>query len=407
MNRPALALAPALVVSALLAGPAASADWTQFRGPGASGCVPDATLPTSLDAAKHIAWNLPLPGRGLSSPVIVGDRVFVTCSSGPKQQRLHVLCFRASDGARLWERRFFATGRTMCHEKTCVAANSPTTDGQRVFALFSSGDLVALDLEGNLLWFRGLGADYPNASNSLGMSSSLVAADGSVVAQLENDSQSLALGIDVATGLNRWKLDRPKRANWTSPVLFQDPVAGRSAVLLQSSAGVLAVEPASGKELWNYSDGASTVPSAATSQGVIYVPSYGITALKPGGPGQAPTQLWRAGNLRPGTSSPVIIGDRLYTLNDAGVLTAGDLQEGKRLWQLRLKGPFSSTPVAAGSFLYAINEKGLLQVVDTTKPEGEQVGELDLQDTILGTPSISGNALFLRSDARLWKITGS
>ncbi|MBL9126203.1 MAG: PQQ-binding-like beta-propeller repeat protein, partial [Verrucomicrobiales bacterium] len=382
----------ALIVVALLAARAGLADWTQFRGPGGSGFAADAVLPTALEPKKHLAWELSLPGRGLSSPIIVGDRVIVTCASGAKQSRLHVLCFRASDGTKLWERRFFATGRTMCHEKTCVAANSPATDGQRIFALYSSSDLVALDLDGNLLWLRGLGQDYPNASNSLGMSSSLVVADGTVVAQIENDSQSLALGIDASTGLNRWKLERPKRANWTSPIVLQEPSTGRTSVLLQSSKGVLAVEPATGKELWNYAEGSSTVPSSAASDGVVYVPSFGITALKPGAPGEAPTQLWRAGNLRPGTSSPVVVGNRLYTLNDAGVLTAGDVQDGKRLWQLRLKGPFSSSPVAAGPFVYATNEKGLLQVVDTRKPEGELVGEMDLGDTILGTPSISGNA---------------
>lgn len=397
----------ALLLLALLAAQTAVADWTQFRGRDGSGSVPEAVLPTALEPRKHITWELPLPGRGLSSPVIVGDRVFVTCSSGPKQARLHVICFRASDGVKLWERQFFATGRTMCHEKTSVAANSPATDGERVFALFSSSDLVALDLDGNLLWLRGLGLDYPNASNSLGMSSSLVVTDGTVVAQVENDTQSLALGIDTVTGLNRWKLDRPKRANWTSPIVFTDPSNGRNSVLLQSSKGLLAVDPTTGKELWNYAEGASTVPSSASSRGVVFVPSSGITALKPGAPGEPPTQLWRAGNLRPGTSSPLVLGDRLYTLNDAGVLTAGDVHDGKRLWQLRLKGPFSSSPVAAGRFVYATNEKGLLQVIDTSKPEGELISEMELGETILGTPAISDNALYLRSDGRLWKISGS
>lgn len=104
------------------------------------------------------------------------------------------------------------------------------------------------------------------------MSSSLVVADGTVVAQVENDSQSLALGIDGATGINRWKLERPKRANWTSPIVFTDPSNGRQSVLLQSSKGLLAVDPATGKEQWNYEEGASTVPSSASSRGVIYYP---------------------------------------------------------------------------------------------------------------------------------------
>lgn len=384
----------------------ASADWLRFRGGDGSGAVADADLPIALDPRKSITWEIDLPGRGLSSPIIVGDRLFVTASSGPKQARLHVLCFRASDGTRLWERQFFATGRTMCHEKTSVAANTPASDGQRVFALFSSSDLVALDLDGNLLWLRGLALDYPNVSNSLGMSSSLVVAEGTLVAQVENDSQSLALGLDVATGVNRWKLDRPKMANWTSPIVFKESGSGREIIGLQSGKGLMAVDPGSGKELWNYAEGASTIPSSAVGAGgVLFVPSSGITALKPGAPGQPPQQLWRASTLRPDVSTPLVVGDRLYTINGAGVLNCGNTQSGERVWQLRLKGPFSASPVAAGSYLYVPNEKGLLQVVDTSKPEGELVSELDLGQTILGTPSISGNALFLRSDGKLWKIS--
>src|SRR3954463_3623640 len=123
-------------------------DWPQFRGPGSSAASPAAKIPKK----PSIEWSAPLPGRGLASPIIVGDRVFVTCSSGPKQQRLHVICFNARDGSKRWERQFWATGRTMSHEKTCVAAPTPASDGRRIFAIYSSNDLLCLDLDGNLLW---------------------------------------------------------------------------------------------------------------------------------------------------------------------------------------------------------------------------------------------------------------
>ncbi|HTD67604.1 MAG TPA: PQQ-binding-like beta-propeller repeat protein, partial [Candidatus Limnocylindria bacterium] len=155
----------------------ATADWPQFRGPLGNGIASAADVPAKLDT-NSIAWAADLPGRGLSSPIIIGDRVFVTCSSGPKQDRLHVICFNAKDGTKRWERRFWATGRTMSHDKTSVAAPTPASDGERIFAIFSSNDLVCLDLEGNLIWIRGLTRDYPNASNSLGMSSSLTVTDG-------------------------------------------------------------------------------------------------------------------------------------------------------------------------------------------------------------------------------------
>ena len=380
-----------------------AADWRQFRGPDGNGVAAEVGLPTHLEDAKSLAWKADLPGRGLSSPIIVGDRVFVTCSSGARQQRLHVICFNAADGSKRWERQFWATGRTMCHEKTSIAAPTPVSDGERVFAFFSCNDLACLDLDGNLLWFRGLNRDYPNASNSLGMSSSPVVADGVLVVQVENDSESFAAGLDVKTGVNRWKQDRPKRANWTSPVLFHE-ATGQALVALQSSAGLHVIEPASGREVWTYTEGASTIPSIGLQGTTLYLPSHGLTALEHPRAGGAPREVWRSSQLRPGTSSPLVLGDRVYVLNEAGVLTCGETASGKRVWQLRLKGPFSATPVASGQFLYAVNEKGLVQVVDTTKPDGEIVSELNLGETILGTPSIASRAIYFRSDGKLWKL---
>jgi outer membrane protein assembly factor BamB len=393
-----ISLSLLLAAAATLCG----ADWPQFRGPNGNGVSGETGVPTSLDSASGKSWKINLPGEGLSSPIIVGDRVFVTCSSGLKQQRLHVICFSAADGSKLWERRFWATGRTMCHEKTAVAAPTPASDGERVVAIFSSNDIVCLDLDGNLIWLRGLGRDYPNASNSLGMSSSLVIAGGIVVAQVESQSEAFTAGLDLQNGVNRWKLERARGPNWTSPVVLKNGAA--ELVALQSSKGVVAVEPATGRTVWHYTNSASSVPSSTPNGGTLLVPSQGLTALEFGAAGESPKPLWRSNQLRPGTPSPTVLGARIFSLNDGGVLTCGDAATGERLWQLRLKGPFSASPVAAGTFLYCANEKGLVQVVDTTKPEGEVVSELDLGEPIIGTPSIANGAIYFRSDARLWKF---
>lgn len=376
-------------------------DWTQWRGPSGNGVAADTKLPAKLDP-QSIAWTIDLPGRGLSSPIIVGERVFVTATTGAKQDRLHVLCFNLGDGSLRWERQFWATGRTMTHEKIGGAAPTPASDGKRIYAFYSSNDCLALDFDGNLVWFRGLGRDYPNASNSLGMSSSLVVVDGVVVAMVENDTDSFTAGLDAVTGENRWKLDRPKKANWTSPSLLKG-ADGRTLVALQSSKGVTAVEPATGKIVWNYAEGASTVPSATASGGKLYVPSNGLTVLEPGNEA-VPKQLWRSAQMRPGTSSPLVLGRQVFTMNDGGILSCADATDGKRLWQLRLKGPITATPVSAGGLLYCVNEKGLVQVVDPAKPEGEVVSELDLGQEILGTPSIAAGSIFVRSDRKLWRI---
>ncbi len=382
-----------------------AADWRQFRGPNGNGAANEAQVPTVLNASNSIAWKINLPGKGLSSPIIVGDRVFVTCSSGLKEQRLHVICYNAAGGTKLWERQFWATGRTMCHEKIAVAAPTPVSDGKYIAAIFSSNDIVCLDLDGNLIWFRGLGRDYPNASNSLGMSSSLLIAGGVVVAQVESQSEAFTVGLELETGLNRWKLERARGANWTSPVLLQTKSA--ALVALQSSKGLAAIDPATGRIIWNYTNSASSTPSSTADGARLFIPSQGLTALEFDSTNAEPKQLWRSGQLRPGTPSPAVLGGKIFTMNDGGVLTCGNATTGDRLWQLRLKGPFSASPVVAGQFLYCVNEKGLAQVVDTTKPEGEVVSELDLGEMVLSTPSIANGAIYFRSNGQLWKIGSS
>ncbi len=249
-----------LLVSILALSSLSHADWLNFRGPNGSGFAKGIQgLPTEL-TEESIAWKVALPGRGLSSPVIVGDKLFLTAASGPDQKQLHLLCFDRDSGDPIWERRFWATGRTMAHRKTNVAAPTPASDGERIYAIFSSNDLICVDLDGNLIWMRGLTLDYPNASNSLGMASSPIIAGDTLVAQVENDSESFAAGFDLLTGENRWKIDRPKAANWTSPTVLQ--VDGEDIVALQSSKGVLGVLPETGSEIWNFAKGASTIPSS-------------------------------------------------------------------------------------------------------------------------------------------------
>ena len=389
-----------------LASISLAGDWPQFRGPGSTGISIDAKIPTN----PKIDWSAPLPGRGLSSPIVVGGKVFVTCSSGPKQERLHLICFNADDGAKVWERQLHATGRTMAHPKTSVAACTPCSDGRRVFALWSCNDLAAFDLDGNLLWVRGLTADYPNASNSLGMASSPIVIGETVVALIENDSESYSLGIDAKTGRNMWKLDRPKSANWTSPIPFHADEKSTPIALLQSSKGLLAVDATSGSRLWEYAEGASTMSSSVVSAGVVYAPSNGITALTPQASGAAPAQLWRSKQINPSTISPLVLDGRLFSVNGAGVISTADVKTGDNGWKLRLTGPFSGSPVGAGTRLFTVNEKGLVQIVDIAAPEGAIAGQLQLplneeaKELILCTPALSGSHVFVRTDGTLWRL---
>ena len=387
----------------LFAG-SARADWLQFRGPDAS--ARGTGQPPVTFQPSDIVWKTALPGRGLSSPVIVGGKVFLTAASGPDQETLHVICLDNTTGKTLWERRFQATGRTMCHEKTNVAAPTPASDGTRVFALFSSNDCFGLDLEGNLLWVRGFTLDYPNASNSLGLASSPIMVGGVLVTMVENDGDSFTLGIDPATGTNLWKLARPKNANWTSPTAWKDPASGRPLVLVTAHEGVLALDPQTGKEQWTLPKPGTTIPSAGIGEKHFAVPrsGKGLAVYTLAGGTTPPELVWESAQINSDTASPVLQGPRVFALNGAGVLSCAELATGDRPWKLRMEGPFSGSPVMSGTTLYAVSERGLLQAVDTTAAEGAVTGKLDLGTTILCTPSLSGNSIYVRSDGHVWRI---
>jgi outer membrane protein assembly factor BamB len=221
---------------------------------------------------------------------------------------------------------------------------------------------------------------------------------------VENDSDSFTIGLDVQTGEDRWRIQRPRAANWTSPALWRGQ--GRTLVLLQSSRGVAAVDPRTGETVWNYGDGASTIPSLVAVDGLAFVPSHGITAIRPGTTTPEVAEIvWQEGNLAPGTASPLVYDDSVFVLSNPNVLTRAAAADGEVQWKTRLTGNFSGSPVIAGGFLFVFNEDGVGHVVDIAD-KGKTIGTIDLGETIMSTPAIAGGALYIRSDGHLWKITG-
>ena len=394
-----------LLTAALLAScslSAQAADWPQFRGPNAAGVSEEKDLPVKWSADENVRWKVELPGRGLSSPIITNNRVYLTAASGYRQDRLHVFCFDALTGKKLWERQFWATGSTACHAKTNMAAPTMTTDGQRVYALFATCDLACLDLDGKLLWLRSLVGDYPTISNQLGLAASPTLAGDSVVMLLENAGESFALAVDKLTGKNRWKIDRERNINWTTPLVMG--TAAKPEVLLQSPKELTAVDAATGERRWGFeTKGISTIPTAVVGKDGIYLPAGEFTFLKPKADGSTPEAVWSNNKLRPATASPIVYQDRIYTLNGGGILVCAEADTGNVLWQERVKGPFSASPVIADGKLYAVAEDGTTTVVQLgEKPKVLSVNPLG--ETILGSPAIANGAIFLRSDGHLWCI---
>ena len=382
--------------------PLLATDWLCFRGNLGNGMIQQDLMP-KISTSSPNSWKTELPGRGLSSPVIVGNLIFLTASSEHDQSTLHVLAFNSKNGEKVWERKFKATGRTICHEKTCVAAPTMVSNGKLIVAQFSSNDVFCLDLQGNLKWLRGLTFDYPNAANGLGMSSSPLIIDDVVIAQVENDAESFTTGLSLTDGKTIWKKDRPKGANWTSPAILKN--GKLKSVVLQSMKGISVINPKNGNELWNYQEGASTIPSSTVSGEIILVPSNGLTAVKGINQLNSHTQLWRDNKLGPGTGSPAISGRNIYVINKANVLSAADINTGEILWRMRIKGPISGSPITTDSHLFVFNEEGLGQIIKLEKEGGETVHTIDLAQTILCTPAVSDNSVFIRSDKNLWKLS--
>ncbi len=381
----------------------ASADWLRFLGSHGNGTSEATRLPTHFGPTENVAWKVPLPGRGPSSPIVVAGRVLVTCSSGPRQDRLHVLAFDFQTGQLLWERQLWATGHTICNPFSAVAAPTPASDGTLVFAFYSSNDLACFDLDGNLKWFRGLSHERPSARNDVGMASSPVVVGETVIVQVDNEGDPFVAGIDKHTGQDRWRLARQPGALWSTPAVLHAPNPADDRVLLQSRSVLLAIDPHTGREAGVYDHWCDTMASAVTDQDRVYLPAAGIHALAYDWKTSSLRWLWTSDRLRGSAPSPAVCGGRLYVLKPPGIAVCADAETGEILWQLRLKGNFWASPVIADGHLYAVNYEGLVHVVrlgDT----GELVGTGQVDSGILASPAVSDGALLIRSDAHLWKI---
>jgi len=386
----------------------AASDWPQFRGPGGTSIYSGADLPVDFDVktGRNVAWQALLPGKGPSSPIVVAGRVIVTAASGPRQDRLHVLCFEASTGKLLWHRQFWATGSTVCNSFGGVAAPTPASDGRRVFALFSCSDMVCLDLDGNLLWYRGLGYESPNTRNDVGMASSpLVIGPDTVVVQLENLGESFAVGLDAATGVDRWRIERPRGSIWSSPIPLRGPTTAEDLVLMHSRQHLTAHEASTGKQVWQYEAFCHTIASAVVLGDRVYLPAIGLHALRYDGRTRTVEKLWYDDRLRSDNCSPVVDGNRCYVIKPPNILMCADATDGRTLWQMRLKGPFWATPLLAGQRLYCVNYDGLVQVVQLGQ-QGKLLSACQLEQGVLASPAAADGALYFRTNSTLWKISG-
>ncbi|MEL6107357.1 MAG: PQQ-binding-like beta-propeller repeat protein [Planctomycetota bacterium] len=405
---------PLLVVAVVLfAHPSSAADWLGFRGDGRS-FAPESRTPVTFDveSGKNVAWKTATTGRGIGGPLVIGDSVIVTGCGGEDERDLYVESFSLNDGSRQWTRMMRATGRPFTHPTSSNASPTPASDGKRVFALFSSCDLICYDLEGHLLWYRALAVDHPKTGNDISMSSSPVVVDGVVIVQLENQGDSFAAGVSAETGEILWTNERDASSNWSSPqpIKLDD---GRYAVSMHNRGGIELVAARTGEVLKRFEVSGDATSSPAYAAPYVIVPGESTTAivLNPSDakdPEGVAKIAWESNKLRPRSCSPVVSNDRVY-MGKGSVLMCGSLSDGSVLWQARL-GKLSgvwATPVMTASGIYVVDTNGKVVVVSDEGDKGTVIGESEAGEKILASPAVTGNALILRSERGLLKVANN
>lgn len=397
------ALAVALLWAGRSAAQLTAADWPAFRNGGANVTAAKLPLDWSIRPPRNIAWTADLPGRGVSSPIVVAGRVIVTCSAGDPERTLLVLAFSAETGKPLWRKEFEAKGNTVFNELSALAANTPATDGERIYALFSTNDLFVLDLDGNEVWSKNLTADHEGLGNDFGMASSPALVDGAVIIQCNGETAGFVAAYEAATGELRWQQERPNQSSWTSPYIVPTGVSDAPlGIVVQTPKGIELLAPQHGEPLWHVELECDGIATSTLYDGRIYVPTKWLVAvdLQPTAD-RADEPVWEAKPLKPTSASPVLRDGKIYAINRGGILNCYDLAAAKIDWTTRLKGTVWATPLLTAEHLFCFNAKGDALVLDLN---GEILAEINMVEEILASPAVSGNAMFVRSHSHLWKI---
>lgn len=390
------------IILILAAALCVGANWPQFRGPNGSGVPTDkASYPDEWSKEKNLAWSADLPGVGISSPVVFDNHVYITACSGFDQDRLHILAFDAESGKQLWHRQLWATGSTACNNATNMAAPTPVTDADGVYAMFGSGDLASFGHDGQLRWYRSLVGDYPLITNQVGMASSLVVWRDRLILPLDNVGDSFVAAVDTRYGENVWKVKRPKLLNWVTPVIRE--TNDGAELLFQTPDELVAYDPESGKQLWTYGAGMSNKPSTVVVKDRIFATQGGVVALDPSEKGE-PKKLWDTPRLASRYGSPLFYQGSLYSVNSSGVLNCVNPKDGELRWSERVGKDISAALVAADGKIYAISEAGKAYVIRVSEDGGEVLKTNDLDDKVMATPALANGRIYIRAETRLYCI---
>ncbi len=395
--------------------------WHRFRGPEGSGISAFDSAPIEWDVTtgKGVRWKVPVPLPGNSSPVVWGARIFL---SGATETIRHVYCFSTEDGSLLWQTEVPTKAESpfdpkkVAHE-TGFASPTPTTDGRRVFAMFATGDVAAMDFDGRLSWVRNLGIP----DSAYGYAASLEIFGDRLIIQFDQGSQakegkSRLIALDVESGESIYEVSRPVPNSWSSPAVVE--LAGRFQLLTCGAPWVISYDPASGLEIWRAKCLEGDVgPSPVVADGVVYAGNeYSVwSAIRGDGQGDVTSThiLWQAEENLPDLCSPLATSEFVFLLASWGILTCYDAKSGEKLWELDLKASFISSPGMAGNRVYVIGEKeeeqpdgkfetfGYCWVIEPTREGGKILACNPLGEGCTASPAFQENRIYIRGRKHL------
>jgi outer membrane protein assembly factor BamB len=397
--------------------------WPQWRGPSGQGVVEGTGYPDSWSETENVLWKVEVPGRGNSSPIVWGNRIFLTTAYGG--DRRTVLCFRRDDGKLLWEAEAPPPGSVEhVQRKNSYATATPVTDGDRVYALFGNAGLIAVDFDGNRLWHYSFGAtsNYhgPGGSPLLYKDRIIFYQDQGQVfrrrAAPEGSSEqpkgSFVAAINSGTGRLLWETQRREGVGWGTPIAIR--AGDRDEIIVSSQNGVRAYDPETGRELWSARGNTmEVIPTPAVGHGLLFCPSgrAGPTlAIRPGGSGDVTEThiAWQSPRGSPFVPSPLVYGEYLYLINDmTSIATCLKARTGETVWQGRLgearREGFSSSPIAVDGKVFLTNDDGETFVL-SAGPEFELLRVNRLGEQTLATPALVDGTWYFRTASQLVAI---
>jgi outer membrane protein assembly factor BamB len=428
----AKALIPTVSVAAILLGSAVSSresdagrilqdnrrtsqsratDWPQWRGPDTDGVADGRNLPTRWSRTENVGWSVKLPGWGTSSPVVYGDRLFVTSQVEQEGRKsLLTLCFHKDSGNELWRHDFGLGVDQRTHEKSNLAVNTPAVTDDGVYVAFGNSDIARYSHDGKLIWVTRYMTLFGDPKMAWGYAVSPVALKDYVLFPWDHHKGPCYLiGLDKRTGEIAWKVDRPIGTAHATPLVVEHH--GQTDILVSAKNRLTAFDARTHTELWKYGEGAGPfngeiIVSPVYGDGMVFLQLWRqspIHAIRLRGDGQPPDPVWVSEKPGPQEPSPVYYRGLLYSLMDSGVLACFDGKTGKELYRARLGGACNSSPIASDGHIYCSNNEGATFVVKAGK-EFELLGTNQLGERITASPAVSGNDLFYRTDSHVYCI---